>query len=411
MDTDTARSILSEQAREIRDKLQRLLAERESQAEKVAGSLFPWLSQAWIMDQNSSQIASLPRSGHINPDAYKALRDACTWAEEVEQRMTATTSGLKGLDEYFRGLRSRGLIRGQFTPFVQAELMHPGSAPLLFQADVDEAFRLCYSIVKEQARYIHKVPIPECSIEIPDHIHPPRYGRLAQGVLARLLIEDLSTQINDGRKLERSLAAGTATWPSVLVWIANLVGVIDTALPHDILYDFRQLASGVAACRNPLISDADALSEAYLSLMLTYLNEVQGRMPDYAEASGQTPSGPRVSMTISGGTFYGSQFAASITNIDSSVAGIIQSGSHDVAEALKALKRAVLSQDGLDDEQRRNLLDSIGYLAQEAQVSPDKRDHKIIKSILMALKVGAITGGDLSNAMNAWGAVLHRLLS
>lgn len=43
-------------------------------------------------------------------------------------------------------------------------------------------------------------------------------------------------------------------------------------------------------------------------------------------------AGTRVSVTFSSGTFYGSQFAEQIVNIDSAIAGVMQQGTRDMTD-------------------------------------------------------------------------------
>ena len=110
-------------------------------------------------------------------------------------------------------------------------------------------------------------------------------------------------------------------------------------------------------------------------------------------------------------TLYGAQFAGQISNIDSTVAGITQSGDSEVARALQALKQAVLAQHELDAEEQRYLLDNIRHLAQAAQSPPGKRSRRIVESALAALTAAAATGTELGKAVDAWGSILHRLVS
>jgi hypothetical protein len=168
--------------------------------------------------------------------------------------------------------------------------------------------------------------------------------------------------------------------------------------------------SRLRECGNPAVPDPGALGRAHLAFGLIYLEEVQDHMTDYAEASGQAVPAPRISMTISGGTFHGGQFIANLASIDSMIAGVVHQGSSEMADALSALERAVLSERGIEDQQRRDLLDNIEYLAKAAQASPEKRNRGIIRSILTALKVAAISGGELSKALDGWEAVLHKLV-
>ncbi len=413
VDPDEARQILREQARKAQDELRLVLARHASQVEAVIETLIPWLNCAWVRDNDAPyHIAGSGYTGRIKRGAYEALRVACNWAEQAEQQMETLASGLKELEGYLRNLQIRyGNIRSLLPLLVQAELFRFGSAPLLFERDVDSAFQSACSLLEGQVRYVRESPPPRFLIDIPEEFHPPRYGHLNHGVLARLFAEDLATQISKGRALERSLAARTETWHSVVDWVVNVINVIDAGAPQALQQDFRKIMSGVTGVASSLITERDLVCQAYVALALAYLNELQERMPDYAEAAGQVTPEPRTSVTISGGTFHVGQLATDITNIDSENAGVVYVTSPDLAEALEALRRAVLSQSGLDNEQRQNLLNNVDYLAQTAHSLPEKRDRGAIKTILSALKIAAISGGDLSNAMTAWGAVLHKLLS
>lgn len=77
---------------------------------------------------------------------------------------------------------------------------------------------------------------------------------------------------------------------------------------------------------NPLVPDPDAVARAGFALCLSYLEKVRDHMSDYAEAAGQVAPGPQISMNISGGTFYGGQFAAQISNIDSAITTVVRDG-------------------------------------------------------------------------------------
>jgi hypothetical protein len=253
--------------------------------------------------------------------------------------------------------------------------------------------------------------IPDRVITAPDDSRPPRHGHLKEGMLARLVAEDLAAGISAGRALVASVTRREQICPAARDWVDHMNEVLvglepEIRISSDVFF-------GLGACQSPLVPDAGAvaLCRAYLVLALAYLEEVQERMPDYAQASGQAAPEPAVSLTFSGGTFYGGQFAAQITNIDSVIAGALRDGGPDTADALTALKQAILAQHGLDDEQRGDLLGGVGALAEAARVPPDRRDRTAVRSVLAALKVAALAGGELSQAMDSWGSVLHRLLS
>lgn len=301
----------------------------------------------------------------------------------------------------------------------------PG-VPAVRLTAIDTYFRDDSSAIPPARHHVHEVRkrliwqaetliedawIPDRVITAPGDSRPPRHGHLKEGMLARLVAEDLAARIDAGRALAASVTRREQICPAAPDWVDHVNEVLAGLEPE--IRISSDVFFGLGACQSPLVpaAGAVALCRAYLALALAYLEEVQERMPDYAEASGQAVPEPAVSLTFSGGTFYGGQFAAQITNIDSVIAGALRDGGPDTADALTALKQAILAQHGLDDEQRGDLLDGVGSLAQAAQAPPDKRDRAAVRSVLAALKVAALAGGELSQAMDSWGSVLHRLLS
>lgn len=253
----------------------------------------------------------------------------------------------------------------------------------------------------------------------PKYVNPPRHGSVAQGILARILIEDLAAQVAAGRALE----ADSPTARDLQAW-GEKASEAMFGLPPEVKERFLGLAAGFACCDSYLLGTGDderweprrrgdpaLLGRAYLALCLAYLEEVQEYMPDYIEASDRAAPKPQLAVTVSGGTFYGAQIAAQISNIDSTIAGVAQQGSTEMADALKALEQAVLSQADLGEDERRDLLDNIGYLADTAQTPPEKRNRGIVKSVLTALGLAATAGTELGQAVDTWGHVLRQLAS
>ncbi|GAA3846648.1 hypothetical protein GCM10022403_092940 [Streptomyces coacervatus] len=150
-------------------------------------------------------------------------------------------------------------------------------------------------------------------------------------------------------------------------------------LTREVGAGFRELIKGADHCNHPAIADAAALRRAYMALGLAYLEGVEQRVSDCAEASGQIGPQPPVSFTFNNSTVNGGQFAAQLANIDSTIAGVVQNGSSDIGEALKALTQAVLSQEDLGDTERSDLLDNVGELAQAAQSPPEERRRGVIR--------------------------------
>jgi hypothetical protein len=426
---------MREQDQKARERLLALLAVQGRQADAVAETLAPWLKKAWVWSWRASLLEG-SLVGYVSPEALRTIQDVYQWVHTAflgaESRRFYGFLGWPSIDWDNYGLgRSLGeayvwqapLGRAYIGTAVHAgrdfrsirwsDIHDLGRAGVSYtRGQINHIVRCLYGHLKWLARRLQEYQLHGQLhlVNPPADVHPPRYGTFEDGMLARLLSEDLAAQIDAGRALEASLADGARTELSVPAWTKNVARVL-SGLTKPVGEGFARLTSDVDACDHPLITDADALGLAYLALGLAYLKEVQERMSDYAEASGQESPEPRVSMTFSGGTFYGGQFAAQIANIDSTIAGVVQQGSPDVADALKALEQAVLSQEDLNEEERRDLLDNVGYLAEAAQTPPEERNRGIVKSVLAALNAAATRGVELQNAMAAWGGVLNGLVS
>ncbi|MFE0173323.1 hypothetical protein ACFWZ2_13470 [Streptomyces sp. NPDC059002] len=395
MDGETARHIIRVENQAARELLRAGLIEKGREAETLAEALRPWAEGRRVSNWREWR----PPDRAIGPELFRALSAAYQW------RNIRPLTGRTWHYDHFKGERPvYPEIDGDEIPILAKDLSNPGARYL--GGAIDSTVCLVHDGLKYCAQFCRDARPPEVVLVVPDEVHPPRHGRLNDGVLARLLTEDLINQIKAGRAMEAALAAGEPVVSTVHDWCRDVAGVL-AGLTPEAGQGFAYLISDSVACESQYIADASTLRRAYLALALAYLEEVQERMPDYAEASGQEP---RVSMSISGNTIYGGQFGAQIANIDSTIAGVAQQGSREVADALKALEQAVLSQEGLDEEQRRDLLDNVGYLAEAAETPPGQRNRGIIKSVLSALSLAATSGDDLNRTMETWGGVLHGLM-
>ncbi|MFD8219439.1 hypothetical protein ACFV2U_38550 [Streptomyces sp. NPDC059697] len=371
--------------------LRAALIEKGREAEAIAKALRPWAKGRRERDWRKWG----PRNRRMEPELRRALSAALNW-RDIQPPAAHTAHGFAGVDA------------DEIPEDIWAEFVYLRPVPdgLFQKGAIAYAVHVAHDGLKRSAEICRETTPPEVVLVVPDEAHPPRHARLNDGMLARLLAEDLTNQIKAGRAVEAAIAAREPVPLTVQGWCRNVAGVLAGLMP-EVGQGFAYLTKESSACESPYIADADALRRAYLALGLAYLEEVQERMPDYAEASGQEP---RVSMNISGNTIYGGQFAAQVANIDSTIAGVVQQGRHEVADALRALEQAVLSQGGLNEEQRRDLLDNVGYLAEAAETPPEQRNRGIIRSILSALSLAATSGDDLSRAMQTWSGVLHGLL-
>ena len=400
MHTTEARDFIQDQDRLARQRLRAILDEHVWQAGAHAEALIPWMRHGWVQ-YHAFARGSDRDLGRLKPEAERDIHQAYRWTCSVDWERQTSWRNLTWLIE-------DGISLPAVASFSDAHAgLFRGERPEATYDDVKGAVSRLRKAMWRLAKNLETCD-PEKLLDVPDEIPPPRHGRIADGVLARLVAEDLAARIEDGRGLERAPVAGRRLRPAVPRWLDEVAEFLSRCFTGGVADGFRRLTRGTRACDTPLVIDADGLGRAYLAFGLNYLEEVRERMPDYAEAAGQAV--PSASVSISGGTFYGGQFAGQIANVDSTIAGIVRNGGEKVAEALSALQRAVLNQQDLDDEQRKDLLDNVESLAEAAQTPPDKRKRGTIKAALAMLSTAAATGVELNTAMDAWGGVLRTLL-
>lgn len=432
VDCDEARRVIDRQDRQARQRLQEIWSEQGSQLRAVAARIAPWLGRAWKRgmvpfppgielseDNNWGHRSSsvLPfgykgKVGHVHPDLRPVFQEA--------MELQDAAYGLYTRAQKWFGTRHQ--VLPEFPPpFTRWSFADPNTLPGLdyvygrdyLEEKVRDLHREIERWAEELTRWaeeLTEIPASEQILSVPE-AHPPQYGRLNDGVLARLFSGNLDAQIRAGDLLQRSLAAGAAGHADVVAWINLVHGVLTQGLSNEVGRRFRHAAGGdgllyAYAHAVPGV-DTTALASAYLALGLAYLQEVREHMPNYAEAAGQAVP-QQVSIHIDGGTFHGTQIAANIANTESIIAGVVQQGDPDLAGALKGLAEAVLAHDGLDDGQREDLLDKVDSLA-EAAKSPEKRRRGM--NALAALSAAATAGTELGKAMDTWGGLLHKLLS
>jgi hypothetical protein len=446
VDGDTARRLIHEQNQLARSRLSALLAKQHREVRGVTATITPWVGRAWVRgraphtndlryadpryanDRNTVPYDFTGVTGHLRPQMRRALQDAYGWAQAAHAETERWNTYRPILDSRFflrvfrHGPRPPGFdgwrafdrngweMTGNDT-FEDSsvarrikDLVQPGTR---YARDyLEKEVREVHQLLDEFAAKLAAYQVPEQVLPIPDVVHPPRHCRLKDGMLARLVAEDIAGHLAAGRLLDKGPNVGTASPANVLAWTNTVDATLAAGLIDDVQEGFWRLVMGAPVCDTPG-TDSVALSRAYLTLGLTYLEEVLERMPDYAAASGQTP--PQPSLAIHDSTFYG-QVAAQITNIDSTIAGIAHMGSQDVADALKALEKAVLGQTELDNAQRQELLDIVADLADAARTPPENRSRGRIKSALAYLTTAATGAADLGKALDAWQPTLHKLL-
>lgn len=250
------------------------------------------------------------------------------------------------------------------------------------------------SKLRDLARRLDEAASDTASVlVVPDEARPPQHARLTEGVNARIL-EDELLALHDAGPERGAAAASVRTW---IQHVSEALDGLEAVRPSapDPSRQFLDLTEGIEAADNPLVADPVSLVHAYVRLGLDYIMEVHRKMPDYAEASGQPSHDPRVTVTVNGNVYIG-QMAAKITNIESTIQGVANQGDDRTADGLRAVERAVLAEQGIDDETRHELLDDVQFLAESAQQEPRERKRGMVKRALAALSLAATTGDEVT---------------
>ncbi|MEA5366612.1 hypothetical protein VA596_44275 [Amycolatopsis sp., V23-08] len=416
---------MAEQDQNVRDALRLFTLKLSREARAASTSLTPWTAKEQISRQRTSPAsfdaateyeaimakqrarfrpppppdpATAPEA--VAPELQLRLADAGSWLAKA-CALADRWSGLENFDGWvsFNVDSDCGYLLGQ--------ALQPGAtySRKYLMAKVKDISEGLNSISVS----LHEFQVPGSLIKVPEVVHAPRFARLNPGILARLLSEDLAARIEAGRELEKTAETAGVMSPPIQKWVEEASDVLGGLSP-EVLHGFTRLVSGSAACGCLGVTSPIELARAYLALGLDYLEEVRERMPDYAEASGQLAPEPRVSMTFEGGTFNGAQFAGTISNVDSTIAGVVNQSGSDTAAALKALEQAVLSESRWSKDEKRDLLDNVECLAEAAEKPPEKRNRGMLKSVLSALTAAAAGGTAVGKVMDSWGDVLHKIL-
>lgn len=436
MDADTALSTIRRENDLLRSQLELLLKQKRNKIPGFTAAIASWREKPYVKrgkprqidrrlddpSRRNERIVQPPDytgSGvKLRPELHQALIELNDWVlsandemdRHADSRFETSFEVLKWL------LRNRPPERG----FVGWQSIEPQWQRLArdIKEVVQSNFRFSPAAIESHIESIHwtiqiceeklaEYQVPEQVLLIPEIIHP-RHGRLLDGKVARVLVEDLTNILHAGLALEAELESGTAHPVDAVVWCNTAMDTVLAGLTGGIDSGFWHVIGGAYKCDIPAIAHPTLLSQAHLTLGLYFIEEVLDRMPEYAEASGQAT--PKQHINITGNTIYGGQFAAQLTNINSSIAGIAQSGSQEMVDALKALEQAVLSQAGLDDKHRQELLDNVADLADAANTAPENRRRGRIKSALAALTASAAAAGEVGQAVGAWEPVLNQLL-
>ncbi|MFD6393698.1 hypothetical protein [Nocardia sp. NPDC060259] len=151
------------------------------------------------------------------------------------------------------------------------------------------------------------------------------------------------------------------------------------------------------------------ITQAYISIAIYYLKEVQNRMSDYAEASGQTTPQPTYTININGGTING-QVGMQLSNITSHITTVAEQGNDQLAAALAAIQKAAAEDQHISEDDRRDLIDNVEYLSEAAGSPPEQRNRGILRSVLSSINSAATAAPQVAQALESWGTILNTLV-
>jgi hypothetical protein len=96
-----------------------------------------------------------------------------------------------------------------------------------------------------------------------------------------------------------------------------------------------------------------------------------------------------------------------IQRIDINISRLDKTSDPSIAEALKALTQAVLSDQAISTEQRDDLLDQLHGLSDQALLPPEKRKSGVIKAIITGLAGGLNAVSGLATIWSTWGGTIR----
>ncbi|MGS2809426.1 hypothetical protein [Nocardia sp. MW-W600-9] len=232
----------------------------------------------------------------------------------------------------------------------------------------------------------------------------PRHGNIKAGSLARLITEDLDEHAQ--HLIDMYANADRADRGSLQQKFSDIIDTLYRLEPAEVRLRFVGYTSDVRFADVDPLGNA-LLRQAYLAIAIHYTKDVQARMIDYAEASGQIPQQATYAININGGTI--NQVGHQIHNIDSSISTVLNQGHDQLGAALEAIKQAASGAPELCDNDRQDLLDNIKYLADAATTAPEQRNRGIVRSALSSINSAATAAPHLSQALASWRTILNTL--
>ncbi|MFC4334077.1 hypothetical protein [Salininema proteolyticum] len=256
---------------------------------------------------------------------------------------------------------------------------------------------VCRGLIRLAEAYYNWEPSKPL-VSIPWAVNMPRYPELKDHVTPGLIIRDLETQIGaalnisqilyeeNGRKYSED--DGDPPYVEALHWRSSTRETLLQFKTIDVVGEFDRITRSMPWVSSPFIEKSHELALRFLKPAHEYLQGLRNRMVEFNETTGTQETYPVV-MHIRDNKFYGSQIAAQLTTLNSTIKGVEHAGNQAIADALTSLQKAIAEDRTLSDENRAELVDNVSLLAESAQLAPEKRRQGLLRASVSALSHAA----------------------
>ncbi len=154
-------------------------------------------------------------------------------------------------------------------------------------------------------------------------------------------------------------------------------------------YECQRLADGVASINQFYDVLAALHGDARHAAMMRRMDQSQG----ITITLNQSQVG-----TLNLGTIVG--------DVEAHLAAVEGPGADNVREALRSLAQAVVDDESLSGDERKDLLESLDVLAEEAGKEPERRRSAVVRSVLLSLAASLGAAGGLAEVWSTFGPTL-----
>lgn len=279
MDGDSARRTIATANRIVLERVRAHLAERAPEAARLEKRLRPLVNKPgrrrWYLGSNLVVITDDVRRAVLDADRWLSNEYRC---EPVA--LSTTIEGLPGYNGYqYSGVNYLGHDWDDELHDLSRAFKRAPSDPVE-AGPLSEVVARLHGELQSIAQVLSSPRLTD-RFAVPVERHPARDGRLREGLLAQPLAEDLISQIRAGHDLAAALPAQPSK--AVVHWCGKTISTVLSSLDTSATADFAHLRRDARTCDVPLVPEPASLGLAYLSLGLTYLEELREYVAGYTE--------------------------------------------------------------------------------------------------------------------------------